>query len=227
MQFYWKCTDCDEINNYSQTRVCETCGTDISMSEEHRIRKEIKLEEERKERERKERLRREELERKRKLEERLKKLEQERLQKLAEDRRKTTNTIKWCCKVPSIVLRSLISVAIVLAVVICVVNYSDLKPETIPLEVLNNINTEFDAHLDVIEVDKKIDDAEVVDKEGEDNDSKESEKNSELEEHIENQRIPHFANNIRKEFIYLSENTSPVENFKSFFKKIGKLLSGG
>lgn len=71
MQFYWKCSDCDEINDYSQTKICETCGAAISDFEERRIQRDIKLEKERKEAERIRRKKQEEAERKRRLEERL------------------------------------------------------------------------------------------------------------------------------------------------------------
>lgn len=221
MPFYWKCNDCDEVNNYSQTKICETCGANIPASEERRIQKEIKLAKEREEQERIERKRREEAERKRKLEERLKRLEQERLIKIAENRKKTTSAIRMSCKVPSIVVRSLLGVAVVASIIICIVNASNLKFDAIPQNVLSNISTEFDAHMDVIEVEKKTDNT------TNNAENEKSDVNSQSEKQTEKQKIPHFANNIREEFKYLSENFHPIDNFKAFFERVGNIFSGG
>lgn len=211
MQFYWKCSECDEENDYSLTKVCETCGADIPDSEERRIQREIKLEAERKERERIERIKREEAEQKRRLEERLRKLEEERQRKLLEDRRKISGIIKQSCRIPSIVMRSLIGVALTAAIVICVVNHSNLNFINIPKSVFENISSEFDAHMDVIEVDK------TSENNSEDKSDDNSEKKEEETTETEKQKIPHFANNIQKEYRYLTENFNPEANFQEFF----------
>lgn len=213
MRFYWKCSDCDEINDYSKTKICETCGADITDSEEHRIQKEIQLEKERKEAERIRRKKLEEAERKRRLEEQLRKMEEERQRKLLEDRRRTSNIIKQSCRIPSIVMRALIGVATVAAIIICIVNSSNLNFENVFKNPGQNISTEFDAHMDIIEVEKTSAD---VSKDDAKQDSKEADSSKENESKITKQKIPHFANNIREEFLYLSQNFHPIDNFLNF-----------
>lgn len=212
MRFYWKCSDCDEINDYSQTKICETCGADIPDSEEHRIQREIQLEKERKEAERIRRKKQEEAERKRRLEEQIRKMEEERQRKLLFDRAKTSNIIKQSCRITSIVMRALMGAAIIAAIIICIVNSSNLKFENVLKNPGQNISTEFDAHMDIIKVEKTDSDAS---QKGDKQDSKGADK-SEEDNNVTEQKIPHFANNIREEFLYLTKNFHPIDNFLEF-----------
>lgn len=213
MRFYWKCCDCDEINDYSQTKICETCGADIPDSEEHRIQREIQLEKGRKEAERIRRKKQEEVERKRKLEEQIRKMEEERQCKLIADRIRTSNIIKQSCRIPSIVMRALMCVAIVAAIIICIINSSNLKFENVLKNSGQNISTEFDAHMDIIKVEKT--DTNIF-QNGEKQDSKEADKSEGEYDKLTEKKIPHFANNIREEFLYLSKNFHPIDNFLKF-----------
>lgn len=213
MRFYWKCSDCDEINDYSKTKICETCGADITDSEEHRIQKEIQLEKERKEAERIRRKKLEEAERKRRLEEQIRKLEEERKRKMLFKRVRTSNIIKQFCRIPSIVMRALMGAAIVAAIIICIINSPNLKFENVLKNTGQNISTEFDVHMDIIEVEKTSAD---VSKDDAKQDSKEADSSKENESKITKQKIPHFANNIREEFLYLSQNFHPIDNFLNF-----------
>lgn len=213
MRFYWKCSDCDEINDYSQTKICETCGADIPDSEEHRIQREIKLEKERKEAERIRRKKQEEERRKRRLKEQIRKMEEERQRKVLLDRARTSNIIKQSCRIPSIVMRALMGVAIVAAIIICIVNSSNLKFENVLKNPGQNISTEFDAHMDTIKIEKAESD---VSSKSEKQDSKETDKSDVEDSKLTEQKIPHFANNVREEFLYLSKNFHPIDNFLKF-----------
>lgn len=213
MRFYWKCSDCDEINDYSKTKICETCGADITDSEEHRIQKEIQLEKERKEAERIRRKKLEEAKRKRRLEEQIRKLEEERKRKMLFKRVRTSNIIKQSCRIPSIVMRALMGAAVVAAIIICIINSPNLKFENVLKNTGQNISTEFDVHMDTIKVEKPKSN---VSSKSKNQDSKGNGKSDGEDSKLTEQKIPHFANNIREEFLYLSKNFHPIDNFLKF-----------
>lgn len=249
MQFYWKCEECDEINEYPNVKICETCGSPMTPAAEQRVLHEIKEEEKRQVqiKKKEERRRREaerakqEAERKRQealkiaqqAEEERKRIKQreKKLKQKEAKEKKLAFVLRKCANFSSGFMRTLAVLAVGLTVLIFIQNADDINFDNAFKRVSDNFHTEYLAHT-VIKSNNTVQETENDDGSEPSNEDLDvdKERNSRVQSKVGLQFSLIFegvSSNIEKQFYYLKETFNPIANISALIEDIVEYISGG
>lgn len=247
MQLYWKCDECDETNPYPNAKVCETCGTPMSVAAEQRVLREQKEEEKRhaqikkeqKRKRREEQQAKQEAERKnqkalraaQQAEQKRKKREkhEQALKKREERETKLGYAVRKSTIFSSRLMRSFAVLAVVFTVFLFIKNADNVNLDNSFNAVSDNIHREYLAHTVVINDGLQIDAEENVDV-MELKTDKSNERVSRILNKLDAQLSIAFSgvsSNIGHQVSYLKNTYDPVDNISNLFENIVEFLSGG
>lgn len=249
MQFYWKCEECDETNAYPSVKICETCGSPMTLAAEQRVLREQKEEEKRqaqikKEQERKRREeQRAKQEAERKRQEALKaaqqaELERKRIAQLEQALKKRearetkfASILRKCTRFSSGFMRTVAVFAVVITVVLFIQNAENMNLNNSLHGISDNIHAEYLAHTIVKSADVSQGDVEIGEQTDQNGTSTENEERvsrvlNKVEIHISS-AFTSVSKNIEDQITYLKNTYKPADNIAALVEDIVEFLSGG